>query len=79
MSDASTRFARSARISARRDALAGQREPKDVQAAFPALTRAMPQTRTWVAPGMRHIWSIQDPVLFTRRIVDFVDRDVVPG
>lgn len=60
-------------------AIAGQREPKEVRAAFPALVHAMPQTRTWVAPGMRHIWSIQDPELFTRTIVDFVDRDVVPG
>lgn len=59
-------------------AIAGGREPKDVQRAFPALRRAMPQTRTWVAPGMRHVWSVQDPELFTRTIIDFVDRDVVP-
>lgn len=60
-------------------AIAGERESKDVRAAFSALERAMPQTRTWVAPGMRHIWSIQDPALFTRTIVDFVDRDMVPS
>ncbi len=47
-------------------------------AAFPALAAAMPQTRTWTAPGMRHVWSIQDPELFTKTIMDFVDRDVVP-
>ncbi|WP_435748713.1 alpha/beta fold hydrolase [Microbacterium sp. PMB16] len=59
-------------------AIAGEREPKDVRAAFAALRRALPQTRTWIAPGMRHIWSIQDPDLFTQTIIDFVDRDVVP-
>lgn len=59
-------------------AIAGGRESRSVAAAFPALAAAMPQTRTWTAPGMRHVWSIQDPDLFTRTIVDFVDRDVVP-
>ncbi|MEV4776692.1 alpha/beta fold hydrolase [Microbacterium sp. LWH12-1.2] len=59
-------------------AIAGEREPKSVRAAFPALEAAMPQTRTWIAPRMPHVWSIQDPELFTRTIVDFVDRDVVP-
>lgn len=60
-------------------AIAGEREPRDVRRAFSALTRAMPQTRTWVAPRMRHVWSIQNPDLFTQTIIDFVDRDVVPG
>jgi len=60
-------------------AIAGEREPRDVVRAFPALIDAMPQTRTWVAPRMRHVWSIQDPDLFTKTIVDFVDRDVVPS
>lgn len=60
-------------------AIAGEREPRDVARAFPALVRAMPQTRTWIAPRMRHVWSIQDPDLFTRTIVDFVDRNAVPS
>ncbi|WP_091228976.1 alpha/beta fold hydrolase [Microbacterium sp. 3J1] len=60
-------------------AIAGEREPKDVQRAFPALRLAMPQTRTWIAPRMPHIWSIKDPELFTRTIVDFVDDRTVPS
>lgn len=59
-------------------AIAGEKEPRDVQRAFAALTAAMPQTRTWIAPKMRHVWSIQDPELFTKTIVDFVDREAVP-
>lgn len=59
-------------------AIAGEREPKSVSAAFPALAAAMPQTRTWIAPKMRHVWSIQDPDLFTRTVVDFVDRGLTP-
>lgn len=59
-------------------AIAGGRESRSVAAAFPALAAAMPQTRTWVAPGMRHVWSIQDSGLFAKTIVDFVERDVVP-
>lgn len=60
-------------------AVAGGRESRTVAASFPALRAAMPQTRTWIAPRMPHIWSIQDPALFTRTIVDFVDGDVVPA
>lgn len=60
-------------------AIAGERESKGVREAFVALERAMPQTRTWVAPGMGHIWSIQDPALFAQTIIDFVDRDAVPS
>lgn len=59
-------------------AIAGEREAPSVRAAFPALIEAMPQARTWIAPRMRHIWSIQDPDLFTRTIVDFVDHGTVP-
>jgi pimeloyl-ACP methyl ester carboxylesterase len=59
-------------------AIAGGRESGSVAAAFPALVAAMPQTRTWTAPGMRRVWSIQDPDLFTRTIMDFVENDVVP-
>lgn len=59
-------------------AIAGRRESRSVAASFPALRDAMPQTRTWIAPGMRHIWSVQDPALFTRTMVDFIDRAVVP-
>ena len=59
-------------------AIAGEREPRSVAAAFPALVAAMPQTRTWIAPRMRHVWNIQDPDLFTRTIVDFADRGITP-
>lgn len=59
-------------------AIAGEREAKSVAAAFPALRDAMPQTRTWIAPRMHHIWNTENPELFTQTIVDFVDRDVVP-
>lgn len=60
-------------------AIAGGREAKSVRAAFPALRQAMPQTRTWIAPRMGHVWSVQDPELFTRTIVDFVDRGATPN
>lgn len=60
-------------------AIAGSREAPSVRDAFPALVAAMPQTRTWLAPGMRHIWSIQDPELFTGTIRELVDHDRVPA
>ncbi|HWV49802.1 MAG TPA: alpha/beta hydrolase, partial [Microbacterium sp.] len=60
-------------------AIAGEKEPASVAAAFPALAAAMPQTRTWIAPKMRHVWSIQDAELFTRTLTDFADRDLTPA
>ena len=54
-------------------AIAGERESADVRRAFDALRAAMPQTRTWIAPRMGHVWSIQDADLFTRTMVDFID------
>lgn len=60
-------------------AIAGEHEAGDVRRAFPALREAAPQTRTWIAPRMRHVWSIQDPDLFTRTVLDVVDGGVVPA
>lgn len=50
-------------------AVAGEREPRSVRNSFPLLRTAFPQLRTWIAPGMHHPWSTEDPVLFTETIL----------
>lgn len=59
-------------------AVAGEREPGSVRAAFPLLRAALPQSRTWIAPRMHHPWSLEDPGLFTRMILTHADTGAWP-
>lgn len=59
-------------------AVAGGREPRSVRDGFKVLQNAMPQSRTWIAPGMHHPWNIQDPELFTEMIRTHADHSVWP-
>ncbi|TFB90552.1 alpha/beta hydrolase [Cryobacterium algoricola] len=59
-------------------AVAGGKESSLVRRSFPELQRRLPQTLTWIAPGMHHVWSIEDAALFTRMIVGWVDKATVP-
>lgn len=54
-------------------AISGGREPRSIRAGFAPLRAALPQLRTWIAPGMHHPWSIEDPDLFTEVIVTHAD------
>ncbi|TFD27556.1 alpha/beta fold hydrolase [Cryobacterium cryoconiti] len=59
-------------------AVAGERESHLVRDSFPLLVSHLPQTRTWIAPGMHHVWSIENADLFTRMVLGWVDRSEVP-
>lgn len=59
-------------------AVAGEREPASVRAAFGPLRQALPRTRTWIAPRMHHAWNIEDPQLFTDLVVAHVDGLPLP-
>jgi len=60
-------------------AVAGGKESRLVRRSFPELGRRLPQTLTWIAPGMHHVWSIENVGLFTRMILGWVDHRSVPG
>lgn len=60
-------------------AVAGQREGAFVRTAFPSLRTLAPQLQTWIAPGMIHPWSAQDPELFARMVATFVDTGTWDG
>lgn len=49
-------------------AVAAQHDTRAIAASFPSLRAALPQTRTWIAPGMFHAWSAQDPAMFARMV-----------
>lgn len=54
-------------------AVAAERESRSVHDALPALRAALPQLRTWIAPRVHHIWSIEDPELFARMVTTHAD------
>ncbi|TFC84526.1 alpha/beta fold hydrolase [Cryobacterium sp. TMT3-29-2] len=60
-------------------AVAGERESRIVRDSFPLLVTHLPQTRTWIAPGMHHVWSIENVELFTRMVLGWVDASEVPA
>lgn len=59
-------------------AVAGEREPQSVRAAFGLIGAALPQLQTWIAPKMHHPWNIEDPDLFTRMVLTHADTGTWP-
>ncbi|MGO2050823.1 MAG: alpha/beta fold hydrolase [Microbacterium sp.] len=59
-------------------AVAGEKESRSIRAGFPPLRTALPQLRTWIAPGMHHAWNIEDPDLFTEMIANHADTGKWP-
>lgn len=59
-------------------AVSGGRESKSIRRGFAPLCERAPQLQTWVAPGMHHPWSQQDPELFTRMVLAIADDGVWP-
>lgn len=54
-------------------AVAAEHDSPSIQRAFAPLRAALPQTRTWVAPGVHHPWSAEDPALFARMVAAQAD------
>lgn len=59
-------------------AVSGERDTRSVRRAFEPLRAALPQLRTWIAPGMHHAWNIEDPDLFSRMIATHTDTGTWP-
>jgi len=60
-------------------AVAGEKESRLVRDSLATLQTLLPQTRTWIAPGMHHVWSIEDAELFTRMVAGWVDDGTLPA
>lgn len=60
-------------------AVAGEKESRLVRDGLATLQSLLPQARTWTAPGMHHVWSIEDAALFTRMVSGWVDDGSLPA
>lgn len=58
-------------------AIAGEKEPGEIRRSLDALGRVMPGARLRLAPGMHHIWSIEDVALFNETLRAWIDEDRV--
>lgn len=59
-------------------AISGQKELPSVRKGFTALRQVIPQLQTWIAPGVSHAWSIEDPEMFNNTVRHFVDTGKGP-
>ncbi|WP_228067126.1 alpha/beta fold hydrolase [Microbacterium paludicola] len=55
-------------------AIAGEKEPGEIRRSLTALGKRMPQARLHLAPGMHHIWSIEDVELFNATLRAWFDE-----
>ncbi|MEU4392079.1 alpha/beta fold hydrolase [Kribbella sp. NPDC023855] len=58
--------------------VAGEREAKIAHRSLTAAATAVPHALTRLAPGMHHIWNIEDPDLFDAMILAWLDGRVEP-
>ena len=54
-------------------AVAAEHDTPSVRRSFDPLRKCLPQLRTWVAPGMHHAWSAENPELFARMVATHAD------
>lgn len=59
-------------------AIAGEKEPAVVRASLGDLAAAVPTTERRLAPGMHHIWNIEDVALFNDVLGTWLAGDVDP-
>ncbi|WP_026926916.1 alpha/beta fold hydrolase [Granulicoccus phenolivorans] len=59
-------------------AVSGQRESASIRRGFEPLQERLPQLQTWMAPGMHHPWSAEDPALFSAMVVSMADTGCWP-
>lgn len=50
-----------------------EHETRSVRRSFQPLCARLPQTQTWIAPGMHHAWNVEDPALFTQMVTAMAD------
>ena len=58
-------------------ALVGEHETVAAKAAARQIGRQLPQGRAYQVPGVRHVWNLEAPELFTRVVSDWAGRGEV--
>ena len=54
-------------------AVAAEHDTPSVRRSFDPLRKCLPQLHTWIAPGMHHAWSAENPELFTHMVATHAD------
>jgi pimeloyl-ACP methyl ester carboxylesterase len=60
-------------------AVAGQKEPGVVAKSFAVLRGQLPAAHLRLAPGMHHVWNVEDESLFNAMVRQWVSGSVHPG
>ncbi|ROR64730.1 alpha/beta fold hydrolase [Agrococcus jenensis] len=56
--------------------VAGEREPQVIRRSLAALRRSVPQAATRIAPGMHHVWNVEDVDRFNGMLRTWLGGDV---
>ncbi|MGW4502533.1 alpha/beta fold hydrolase [Micromonospora sp. NPDC004336] len=59
-------------------AIAGEKESAAVRDSLREIGRTAPQARLRLAPGMHHIWNVEDPDLFNEVLRSWLDGETDP-
>lgn len=59
-------------------AVVGEREPESTRRSLHAIRAAAPHAKIHVAPGMHHIWNVEDVALFNETMRHWLDGEVHP-
>lgn len=59
-------------------AVAGEKDSAAVRRSLAAIAHATPQAQVRIAPGMHHIWNVEDPDLFNEVLRSWLDGTVDP-
>lgn len=59
-------------------AIAGEKDDRTVRRSLLALARAAPQAQVRIAPGMHHVWNVEDVSLFNEVLRSWLDGTTDP-
>jgi pimeloyl-ACP methyl ester carboxylesterase len=59
-------------------AVAGEREPRSIRASLRVIRDVAPHAEVRLAPGMHHIWNVEDVELFNATVRHWLDGQVHP-
>ncbi|MCH1882504.1 alpha/beta hydrolase [Agrococcus sp. ARC_14] len=63
-------------VRARMLLVAGEREPRVMRRSLETLRRTVPHAATRIAPGMHHIWNVEDAAHWNEMLRDWLDGHV---
>jgi pimeloyl-ACP methyl ester carboxylesterase len=59
--------------------VAGEKEPGLVKDSLPVAAKALPNARACLAPGVNHVWNMENPALFNCTVEAWFTRQPLPA